>query len=62
MIVDSSAEDKVVHDAASADVGDITTGTVGDIAGSALTDAAGKKSGLVAGLTETVGRASGAVD
>lgn len=61
LIVDSSVEDEIVHDATSADVGDIATSTVGDVAGSALTDAAGEKSGLVAGLTEAVGRARGAV-
>lgn len=61
LVVDSSIEDEVVHDATSADVGDIATSTVGDVAGSALTDAAGEKSGLVAGLAEAVCRARGAV-
>ena len=62
LVVDSSVEDQVIHDAATADIGDITASAVGDVARSALTDATGEKSGLVAGLAEAVGRARRAVD
>lgn len=54
-------KEQIVGDTGTTEIGHITTGTVIDVTGGTLTDTTREQSGLVADLTETIGRAGGAI-
>lgn len=54
-------EEQVVGHTGTTEIGDITAGTVIDVTGGTLTDGTREQSGLVADLTETIGRAGGTI-